>query len=139
MRRSIRLIGLLFGSAIVLGMLALVAGRYHDMVQPTPGVQEVTLRSGEFAFEPERLKVRADAPVRLVLDNTAGELLHDVTVDAVRSRGPLAELLGPRVHVEAPPGSRPTVEFVPATGTYLFYCSVYRHSLDGMVGVLVVD
>jgi plastocyanin len=139
MGRWICLTGVLLGSGILLSALMLVAAGYYGSVQPPQDFQEITLRSSDFAFEPGRLTVRSEAPVRLTLDNTAGELVHDVTIDTVGGNGPLSRFLGPRVHVEAPPGTRASVEFVPATGAYLLYCSIYRHSLDGMVGILVVD
>jgi plastocyanin len=102
-------------------------------------MQEIAVRSREFGYDPDRLHVRAGMPARLILDNTGGELVHDVTIETVGGQDLLAHLLGPRVQVVAQPGSRAVAEFTPAEGAYLFYCSVYRHRLDGMTGILVAD
>ncbi|MBX5491842.1 MAG: cupredoxin domain-containing protein [Chloroflexi bacterium] len=99
-------------------------------------VQAIAITSAEFAFAPAQVRVRANVPVQLTLDNR-GLLTHDLTIDRVGGPGWLAGLVGHRVHVEAGPGSRAIATFTPTPGAYLFYCAQDRHAIDGMVGILI--
>jgi plastocyanin len=138
-RRTLVVTGLLLLSAILVATFGLLAARRQVPTGGAAQAQEISVRSREFGFEPGQLRLRAGVPVRLTLDNSAGELVHDFTVETVGGQGLVARLIGPGVQLVAPPGSRAAVEFTPAEGAYLFFCSVYRHRLDGMTGVLIVD
>jgi plastocyanin len=89
--------------------------------------QAVTVRSGEFWFDPREVVVRAAGPTTLVLTNT-GISVHNLTIDelgiqVVASRGRSGEAT-----IEDPP-----------PGTYEFYCSISGHRQAGMVGTLIVE
>src|SRR4051794_37700982 len=124
MHRSRVFTGLLLVSVLLVAALALMASQHPNPIPEEAEVQEVTVHSREFEFDPDRVRVRAGSLVRLTLDNTGGELMHDFTIDTVDSHGLLTWLVGPRVQVVAPSGVRAAIEFTPAEGAYLFYCSV---------------
>lgn len=128
---------LLAGIVLAAAVVALLSGRANSN-ETRATVREVIVRSRESQFEPDRLRVRAGA-IRVTLDNTDGEMLHDLTIDSIGNPGMFARLLGPPVRVVSPPGGRAALEFTAAEGAYLFYCSIYWHRLDGITGVLVVD
>ncbi len=110
--------------------------------------QEVVVRaeitSAHFRFEPGRIAVRAQAPVRLRFDNrliagnSGGALEHDFTIDRA-APGWLPLLLGPTVQLRVKANTQATAEFRLPRGTYTYYCSVYQHREDGMVGTLIVE
>jgi hypothetical protein len=107
-------------------------------------VQNVVITSSitatEFRFEPTHLALRARVPVRLTFDNrlqpdnSGGALAHDFTIDNLSGYGLLTRLMGYRVHISVAADSQATGDFVLSPGTYEFYCSVYRHAMDGMLG-----
>jgi uncharacterized cupredoxin-like copper-binding protein len=89
--------------------------------------QAVTVRSGEFWFEPGELVIPTAGATTLVLANS-GISVHNFTVEElgveiVASRG----RSGQATVVDPPPGA------------YLFYCSVSGHREAGMVGRLIVE
>lgn len=93
--------------------------------------QEVTLKStDQFRFQPDRLTVRANQPVRLTLDNTGAALVHDFVIDNAG---------GQKVQIRAQPNSRAMGSFTLPAGTYQFYCSEPGHKEAGMVGTLTVN
>ncbi len=89
--------------------------------------QAVTVRTGEFWFDPNELVIPAAGATTLILANS-GISVHNFTVDElgveiVASRG----RSGQTTVVDPPPGA------------YLFYCSVSGHKEAGMVGRLIVE
>lgn len=107
-----------------------------DAAEPQPLTVTSVIGPDEFRFEPARLTIRANVPVRLTFDNRTGALPYDFTIDR---DGPAwwARLAGPRVQVRVAPESAARGEFVLPPGTFTYYCSVYQHRQDGMEGTLV--
>ncbi len=128
-------------------------------------VQEVeVVASDQFSYDPGEITVTAGQPVRLTLDNTAGVLLHDFTVEDLSAKDVLSEGAGhamdadedeamddaemdaiedepadPAVHVAAEAGEIVNLEFTPTeSGTYVFYCTVEGHRAAGMEGTITV-
>jgi plastocyanin len=94
-------------------------------------VQVARLRLESYYFEPSRLMVQVDVPVRLVLEN--GTLLtgHDFSIFAP----------GARLEIDAyvPARQQVTVQFIPeVVGEFRYYCNIDDHAERGEVGTLVV-
>lgn len=126
-------------SVVVLGSLS---GPFSGNCQQTtpPASETITVRLSNFAFEPNRLRLKAGVPVRLRLVNESGGG-HDFSAPAF-----FAASTFPR-DFSAPPGgevavaSHQTVEIavVPRTpGSYRFVCTHFLHSFFGMHGTINV-
>lgn len=87
------------------------------------GAVEITVRTTEFAFDPDPIEVPADVPVTIVLIND-GVIEHDLTIDAT----------GLSIHVEPGETARETVTF--DAGTYEVHCTIPGHHEAGMLGTL---
>ena len=102
------------------------------VAEPTDdGVQILRARVDSYYFEPSRLVVKVNVPVRLVLDS--GTL----------TKGHSFSLFSPEAAIEVnayvPARQRVTVEFLPrAEGKFPFHCNLDDHVDKGMTGVLEV-
>ena len=98
----------------------------------TDGIQRVELRTHSFYFEPNRIVVKANAPVELRIHNSALLVPHNFTL-----RSPEGGL-----DVETDlswVGGSATVRFTPKKpGEYSFFCDKDAHQKKGMTGTLVV-
>ena len=133
------------------------------------GVQTFTVATSKdkLVFMPSTLQVKAGQPVRIMLDNSAGTVLHDFTIDEmhvseIHSEGgaehmmdgddddkddemPMGgsggnEMGGFALHVAADMGMMATIEFTPdERGEYAYYCTVEGHRQAGMEGTLIVE
>ena len=93
--------------------------------------QDVTVKgSDQLRFTPANLTARANAPIRLTLDDTGNALVHDFVIDNAG---------GKQFKVEAQPNSKATGDFTVPAGTYQFYCSQPGHREAGMIGTLTVS
>lgn len=120
----------------------------------------VSTSRDKLAFEPSAIRVPVGEPVKLVLDNSAGTVLHDFTIDKIpvsdlQTSGGADHQMGGigssgtsqmtsggerTVHVAASRGEKATIEFKPGTrGEYTFYCTVEGHQQAGMQGKLIVQ
>ena len=89
--------------------------------------QEVKLTVKEFSYEPKELKLIANKPVKLTLENK-GQLDHDLVIE------------GLKVKVLAKPGATESVTFTPEkAGSYDYECSVVGHKDAGMKGKVTVQ
>lgn len=99
------------------------------------GVQRVTVVARSFAFSPNRVVVKAGAPVALTISKEPDIIPHNFTLQAAEAGIAVSEELGttPRV-----------VRFTPTKpGSYEFFCDknplLFRsHRALGMVGTLEV-
>ena len=91
------------------------------------GASTFTVKTTEYAFDPADLTIPADTDVTVVVDNTAGVIEHDFTVE------------DEDVTIHANPGqtTEGTVEL--AAGSYVFFCSIPGHRQAGMEGTLTVS
>ncbi|HKZ54362.1 MAG TPA: cupredoxin domain-containing protein [Anaerolineales bacterium] len=116
--------------------------------QPEP--LEVTLKAGEFNFEPSTLEVTAGQPVNMTFMN-AGTVEHDFSIleiplleSSVSSTPAAGHEMGgmsqaPQLHAAAMMGESTLLTFTPTKpGTYPFICTVLGHKEAGMVGTLIV-
>jgi plastocyanin len=105
------------------------------------GVTEtITVRLSNFAFDPDHLRLKAGAPIRLHLVNESSGG-HDFSAPAFFASSSI--LAGSPVpsNGELAVGSHQTVEIavVPHTpGTYRLECTHFLHSLFGMHGTVEV-
>jgi len=96
------------------------------------GVQHVTLHAHTFYFEPNRIVVKANVPVEIVIHNSAFMVPHNFTL-AAPAAGIRVERDLSMFH-----GSG-TVRFTPTQpGEYTFFCDKDSHMKRGMTGTLVV-
>jgi nitrite reductase (NO-forming) len=124
--------------ALLLGTAALVgcgpsgsagAAPKSDAASGPP--QEITVKgTNTLQFEPAQLTAKANAPIRVTLDDTGSALVHDFVIDNVG---------GQKVQIKAQPSAKASGQFTAQPGTYQFYCSEPGHREAGMVGTLVVS
>lgn len=88
------------------------------------GGTEITIRTTEFAFDPDNIQAPAGVPVTLILVND-GVVEHDFSIDEID------------LHILVQPGEtqRETVTFT--AGTYEVHCTVPGHHEAGMTATLV--
>jgi len=93
--------------------------------------QDVTVKgTDQLRFQPATVTARANAPIRLTLDDTGDALVHDFVIDNAG---------GKQFKVEAQPNGKANGELTVPAGTYSFYCSQLGHREAGMVGTLTVS
>ena len=93
------------------------------------GVQRVEVEMHSYYFEPDRIVVKRDIPVEIVLSNSSKVVPHNFTLN------------GAGVHVSEDKWGfgHETVRFTPTeTGEFKFVCHKGDHAEKGMVGMLVV-
>jgi len=126
----------LHGSAVAL-LLMISAGCTSGLKRPVVtaelepdahGVQRVVVNMHSYYFEPNRIVVRANHPVELVLKNRAKLIPHNFTI------------ADPHLAVNDGAWLRTGhIDFTPTTpGSYTFFCHVDHHANKGMTGTLVV-
>ncbi|MGB5108068.1 MAG: cupredoxin domain-containing protein [Candidatus Zixiibacteriota bacterium] len=94
-------------------------------------VQEVAIQMESYYFEPSRINVIVDVPVRLHVTNETLLAPHNFSLYAPEA--------GMSVDADISHGETVAVEFTPTkTGEYTFYCDAGSHETQGMVGTLVV-
>lgn len=97
----------------------------------TDNVQEATMRVESFFFEPSRLEVVVNVPVRLTLKSGAFIIGHNFSIHAPEA--------GIDIDADVGHGNTVVVEFTPTTpGEYQFYCDKGSHADKGMTGTIVV-
>jgi len=96
-----------------------------------PAKASITVMSGEFAFEPKVVEVRAGEPTRIELVNQ-GKVEHALVVAEPSGKGDW-------IHLHAAPGSTDAGTFqIDVPGHYKLLCTIAGHTEAGMVGELVV-
>lgn len=129
--------------------IALVACGDDDDDADGDEVNEITIvASDSLTFEPAEIRIRANEPHRLVLDNSDGTMLHDFDVMHMGVRDVHQEGAehgghgdsGSALHMAADAGHMAMVEFTPTEpGEYRFVCTVPGHEQGGMVGTITVE
>jgi uncharacterized cupredoxin-like copper-binding protein len=124
-------------------VLAACSGRPSGIAQPTAPTGDgaaITVRLSSFAFDPEEIRLKSGAPVRLHLvnDSDAG---HNFSAPAFFAASSL--LAGSSVPlngvVEVEPHQTVEVALVPGSpATYPLECTHFLHSLFGMHGTIAV-
>ena len=95
----------------------------------TDGVQRIELDMHSYYFEPNRIVVKRDVPVELVLSNSSHIVPHNFTLNGA----------GVNVSEDKWGWGHDTVRFTPTqTGEFEFACHKGDHAKKGMVGTLVV-
>ncbi|MEN3292259.1 MAG: hypothetical protein V7642_1512 [Burkholderiales bacterium] len=117
-------------SGPALGAQQTVTARIDD-----DGVQRVRIVGGEYFFEPQRVTVKANVPVELILTKQAGVVPHSFVINAAEAGVSVDEELGTEAK---------KVRFTPtAVGSYPYYCGhrllfFKSHRDRGMEGALEV-
>ena len=129
-------------SSVLLVMLSLLAGCSSGLNRPVKevtakagadGVQRVRVVAHSYWFEPNRIVVKAGAPVELTVKNAAFGVPHNLTCFDKAAGIELSENLGLF-------RGQKVARFTPTKpGEYEFYCHVDSHSKKGMKGTLVVQ
>lgn len=88
--------------------------------------ETVTVETKEFSFTPDSISIAAGS-TEVVVDNSAGVVEHDFTIDALD------------VEIYAAPGTTESEVIEFEAGTYEFYCSIPGHREAGMEGTLTVS
>ncbi len=103
------------------------SGRSSDASsEPVAGAEEITVRTGDLWFKPERIEVSNGAALNITVRND-GAVFHDFTIDEL-------DLM---IDVEA--GDTVTAGLSDVEpGNYDFYCSVPGHAQAGMTGTLAI-
>jgi uncharacterized cupredoxin-like copper-binding protein len=124
-------------------VIAACSGKPTSIAQPTAPTDDsetITVRLSSFAFDPEEIRLKAGAPVRLriVNDSDAG---HNFSASAFFAASSI--LAGSSVplsgSVEVEPHQTVEVALVPGTpATYPLECTHFLHSLFGMHGTIAV-
>lgn len=105
-------------------------------VKPDPdGVQRVRIMSGSYFFKPDRMVVKANMPVELLVSRESGITPHNFVLRAEEAGVTIEEDLGTEPKKIAFTAKKP--------GKYPFYCSkklpfVAGHREKGMEGMLEV-
>jgi plastocyanin len=97
---------------------------------PRDDLPEVRIVAHEFEFSPMAVRVPANQPFTLVLDNSEALVEHDVDVPA---------LGGLHIHAMARSEARTTLVITAAPGNYAFGCTLPGHRAAGMRGTITVD
>ena len=118
---------------------------------PSAEVQEVSVKmTADLTFEPDEIRVEANRPVRLTVDNTDAATLHDFTVmempvTSVHTEGGSAgmehgDMSDAAMHMAMEGGmTGGMIEFTPTEpGEYQFECTEANHAEAGMTGTLIV-
>ena len=97
-----------------------------------PATQELTVKAQDaLKFDPTALSAKAGQPIRLTLDNTGGQLVHDFSV---------TEGVSQPMTITSQPGQKATGTFtLDKPGTYTYFCSQPGHEQAGMKGTLTLQ
>lgn len=96
--------------------------------ETSSGAKEFTIEGSEFSFSPASITISAGEKVKLTFENQ-GRAPHNLVVEGL---GISTRTIGS--------GQTDAVEFTaPASGTYIFFCSVPGHKTAGMEGSLKVE
>ena len=122
--------------AMMLGASLALAQEQPSPVKPdADGVQRIRLTSGSYFFKPDRIVVKANVPVELLVNRESGITPHNLVIHAQEAG----------VMVEEDLATEPKKIAFTATkaGKYPFYCSkklpfMAGHREKGMEGVLEV-
>jgi plastocyanin len=94
-------------------------------------IQVDTIRVESYFFEPSRIEVTVNVPVRLVLKSGAFIIPHNFSLHAPEA--------GIDIDQDVGHGKTAVVEFTPTkAGEYQYYCDKGSHADKGMTGTLVV-
>ena len=129
------------GSLLLVATLSIAACATSGSERPpSVGVAELVeggrrqlarLKVESYYYEPDRLVVKVDVPVRLIIDSDTLLSAHGITIFAPEA--------GLQVSTVVPARQQITVDFLPTqSGEYPFHCNVEDHEGRGMVGVLQV-
>ena len=138
----------------VVTLLAAACGDDDDddtNASPSAQAQEVTIKMmADLTFEPDEIRVEANRPVRLMIDNTDAATLHDFTVMEMPVSGVHMEggsdamehgdMADAALHMAMDGGmTGGMIEFTPTeAGEYQFECTEDNHAEAGMMGTLIV-
>ena len=93
------------------------------------GVQRIKVEMHSYYFEPNRIVVKRDIPVEIVLSNSSHVVPHNFTLNGA----------GVNVSEDKWGWGHDTVRFTPTqTGEFEFVCHKGDHAEKGMKGTLVV-
>jgi plastocyanin domain-containing protein len=99
------------------------------------GIQKVSIKGGEYFFDPNHIIVKVNVPVELTVKKEGGYAPHNIVMDAPDAGMQFDESLGKEPK---------TIRFTPArTGLYPFVCTkrflfFKSHKERGMNGVIEV-
>lgn len=89
------------------------------------GAREIAVDASDFSFSPSQITVTKGDDVTIVL--TASDIAHDFYVKGI----------GHIVHAKAGKTAKASIRFK-KTGTYKFWCTIFGHKKQGMIGTITV-
>ncbi len=101
------------------------------------GVQVIEMKAGDYYFSPNRITVKVNVPVEIIIIRKSQYVIHNIVLKAPEAGINFNESL---LFVSEPK----TIKFTPTkTGKYLFYCDkkvffFIKHRSKGMEGTLEV-
>ena len=127
--------GALLLAALFAAGLALAQDPASPVKPDADGVQRVRITSGSYFFKPDRIVVKANVPVELLVSRESGLTPHNFVLRAEEAGVTVEEDLGTEPKKIAFTAKKP--------GKYPFYCSkklpfVAGHREKGMEGILEV-
>lgn len=106
-------------------------------IAPPAGNTAVTLKTtNDLKFDPAEFTIPVNTDVTVTLDDSAGALPHNISIDDHKQNPGLPNL---KVSIDVAPGqtAKGTVN-APQPGDYYFYCNVPGHEGAGMFGTMHV-
>jgi len=127
--------GALFLPVLFAAALALAQEPASPVKPDGDGVQRIRIMSGSYFFKPDRIVVKANVPVELLVSRESGITPHNFVLRAEEAGVTVEEDLGTEPKKIAFTAKKP--------GKYAFYCSkklpfVAGHREKGMEGILEV-
>jgi nitrite reductase (NO-forming) len=94
--------------------------------------QQLTVKSMDtMKFDPATLTAKAGQPIQVTLDNSSGQLAHDLDI---------TEGVPQPIKISAQPGQKASGTFtIDKPGSYTYFCSQPGHEQAGMKGMLTIQ
>jgi plastocyanin len=106
----------------------------------TTGIARTSIQLSNFAFEPEEIRLRTGALVRLLLVNESSGGHNFSAPGFFAASKSLTGSAPPVGIVDVPAKGRVEITVVPVTpGTYRVECTHFLHALFGMTGRIIVE
>ena len=127
---------LIGAAAALVAVPSVVAAAFAQQSAQQPQTSVTLKTTNDLKFVPNEFTISVNTPVTVTLDDSAGALPHNISIDDHNQKSGLPNL---KVSVNVAPGqtAKGTVT-APQPGDYYFYCNVPGHEAAGMFGTMHV-